>query len=451
LIFFAYSSRSRKPRFAAFATLPQLLFQIAPIVEHSIKTVCVVGLGYIGLPTAATLASCGVDVIGVDINPCVVEAVNAGHTYFSEPDLDMLLRAATTLRKLRATLQPEAADAFIIAVPTPFHEDRSPNLDYIERAADAIAPVLVTGNVVILESTSPVGTTERLAHRLAHLRPDLRFPPVQGPELIDVHVAHCPERVLPGRMVRELIENDRIIGGLTEACAEHAEAVYRLFLQGKVFRTDAATAELVKLVENASRDVNIAFANELSLICDRLGLNVWHVIELANHHPRVSILQPGPGVGGHCIAVDPWFIVSSAPEQTRLIRTAREVNDSKPKFVVSQIRERAERFKRPVVACLGLTYKADVDDTRESPAIAIAAELALTGLDRILVADPNLNRLPEELASFCNISFCDTREAVREADIVALLVAHSSFRKIPREELMRRVIIDATGLTHRYG
>ena len=451
MIFFAYSSRSRKPRFAAFATLPQLLFQIAPIVEHSIKTVCVVGLGYIGLPTAATLASCGVDVIGVDINPCVVEAVNAGHTYFSEPDLDMLLRAATTLRKLRATLQPEAADAFIIAVPTPFHEDRSPNLDYIERAADAIAPVLVTGNVVILESTSPVGTTERLAHRLAHLRPDLRFPPVQGPELIDVHVAHCPERVLPGRMVRELIENDRIIGGLTEACAEHAEAVYRLFLQGKVFRTDAATAELVKLVENASRDVNIAFANELSLICDRLGLNVWHVIELANHHPRVSILQPGPGVGGHCIAVDPWFIVSSAPEQTRLIRTAREVNDSKPKFVVSQIRERAERFKRPVVACLGLTYKADVDDTRESPAIAIAAELALTGLDRILVADPNLNRLPEELASFCNISFCDTREAVREADIVALLVAHSSFRKIPREELMRRVIIDATGLTHRYG
>jgi len=420
-------------------------------VEHSIKTVCVVGLGYIGLPTAATLAGCGVDVIGVDINPCVVETVNAGHTYFSEPDLDMLLRAAMTLRKLRATLQPEAADAFIIAVPTPFHEDRSPNLDYIERAADAIAPVLVTGNVVILESTSPVGTTERLAHRLAHLRPDLRFPPVQGPELIDVHVAHCPERVLPGRMVRELIENDRIIGGLTEACAEHAEAVYRLFLQGKVFRTDAATAELVKLVENASRDVNIAFANELSLICDRLGLNVWHVIELANHHPRVSILQPGPGVGGHCIAVDPWFIVSSAPEQTRLIRTAREVNDSKPKFVVSQIRERAERFKRPVVACLGLTYKADVDDTRESPAIAIAAELALTGLDRILVADPNLNRLPEELASFCNISFCDTREAVREADIVALLVAHSSFRKIPREELMRRVIIDATGLTHRYG
>ena len=368
-------------------------------MDYPIRTVCVVGLGYIGLPTAATLASRGIEVLGVDINPRVVEAVNAGQTYFSEPDLDMLLRAATTLRKLRATAQPEPADAFVIAVPTPFRDDHSPNLDYIDLAADAIAPVLVSGNVVILESTSPVGTTGRLADRLARLRPDLRFPPTRHAEPLDVHVAHCPERVLPGRMVRELIENDRIVGGMTEACAEHAEAVYRVFLQGKVFRTDAATAELVKLVENASRDVNIAFANELSLICDQLGLNVWHVIELANRHPRVSILQTGPGVGGHCIAVDPWFIVSSAPERTRLIRTAREVNDSKPKFVVSQIRERAERFKRPVVACLGLTYKPDVDDTRESPAIAIAAQLACAGQDRILVADPNLTGLPEELAA----------------------------------------------------
>jgi len=419
-------------------------------MDYPIRTVCVVGLGYIGLPTAATLASRGIEVLGVDINPRVVEAVNAGQTYFSEPDLDMLLRAATTLRKLRATAQPEPADAFVIAVPTPFRDDHSPNLDYIDLAADAIAPVLVSGNVVILESTSPVGTTGRLADRLARLRPDLRFPPTRHAEPLDVHVAHCPERVLPGRMVRELIENDRIVGGMTEACAEHAEAVYRVFLQGKVFRTDAATAELVKLVENASRDVNIAFANELSLICDQLGLNVWHVIELANRHPRVSILQPGPGVGGHCIAVDPWFIVSSAPERTRLIRTAREVNDSKPKFVVSQIRERAERFKRPVVACLGLTYKPDVDDTRESPAIAIAAQLACAGQDRILVADPNLTGLPEELAAMPNISFCETLEAVRQADIVALLVAHSPFRKIPREALMRRVVIDATGLTHQH-
>src|SRR6267143_305138 len=367
-------------------------------MDYPIRTVCVVGLGYIGLPTAATLG------------------------------------------KLRATSQPEPADAFVIAVPTPFKADRSPNLDYIDAAADAIAPALASGNVVILESTSPVGTTERLTRQLARLRPDLCFPLERHPEPLDVHVAHCPERVLPGRMVRELIENDRIIGGMTEACAEHAEAVYRIFLQGNLFRTDAPTAELVKLAENAFRDVNIAFANELSLICDHLGLNVWRVIELANRHPRVGILQPGPGVGGHCIPVDPWFIVASAPERTRLIRTAREVNDAKPKFVVSQIRERAERFKRPVIACLGLTYKPDVDDLRESPAIAIAAQLARAGEERILVADPNLTGLPEELALFPNVSFCDTLEAVRGADIVALLVAHSPFRKIPREELMRRVV-----------
>ncbi len=420
-------------------------------MDYTVKTVCVVGLGYIGLPTAATLASRGVDVVGVDTNPAVVAAVNAGQPYFPEPDLDMLLRAATTLGKLRATDRPEAADAFIIAVPTPFNADRSPNLAYIDAAADAIAPVLAPGNVVILESTSPVGATAGLAARLARLRPDLRFPPERLAEALDVHVAHCPERVLPGRMVRELIENDRIIGGMTEACAEHAEAVYRVFLRGTPYRTDAPTAELVKLVENAYRDVNIAFANELSLVCDQLGLNVWRVIELANRHPRVAILQPGAGVGGHCIAVDPWFIVSSAPERTRLIRTAREVNDDKPRFVAAQIRERAERLKHPVVACLGLTYKPDVDDLRESPALEIAVHLARDGAGRILVADPNLRELPAALAGMANVSLCDTLAAVREADIVAILVAHSPFRKIPQDELMRRMVIDATGLTHGAG
>jgi UDP-N-acetyl-D-mannosaminuronic acid dehydrogenase len=421
-------------------------------MEYPVKTVCVVGLGYIGLPTAATLASRGIEVVGVDVNPCVVAAVNAGQPYFPEPDLDMLLRAATTLGKLRATARPEPADAFVIAVPTPFNDDRSPNLDYVDAAADAIAPLLASGNVVILESTSPVGTTARLAKRLARLRPDLRFPPAHHTEQqLDVHVAHCPERVLPGRMVRELIENDRIIGGMTEACAEHAEAVYRVFLQGKPFRTNAPTAELVKLVENAYRDVNIAFANELSLICDQLGLNVWQVIELANRHPRVAILQPGAGVGGHCIAVDPWFIISSAPERSRLIRTAREVNDAKPGFVAAQIRERAERFKHPVVACLGLTYKPDVDDLRESPAVAIVAQLARGGPERILVADPNLRALPQELTGFSNVALCETIAAVRQADIVAILVAHSPFRRIPQEELLRRVVIDATGLTYGSG
>ena len=420
-------------------------------MEYPVKTVCVVGLGYIGLPTAATLASRGVEVVGVDVNPCVVAAVNAGQPYFPEPDLDMLLRAATTLGKLRATARPEPADAFVIAVPTPFNDDRSPNLGYVDAAADAIAPLLASGNVVILESTSPVGTTARLAKRLARLRPDLRFPPAHHAEPLDVHVAHCPERVLPGHMVRELIENDRIIGGMTEACAEHAEAVYRVFLQGQPFRTNAPTAELVKLVENAYRDVNIAFANELSLICDQLGLNVWQVIELANRHPRVAILQPGAGVGGHCIAVDPWFIISSAPERSRLIRTAREVNDAKPGFVAAQIRERAERFKHPVVTCLGLTYKPDVDDLRESPAVAIVAQLARGGPDRILVADPNLRALPQELAEFSNVALYETIAAVRQADIVAILVAHSPFRRIPQEELLRRVVIDATGLTHGSG
>lgn len=420
-------------------------------MDYSIKTVCVVGLGYIGLPTAATLASRGVDVVGVDVNPRVVAAVNAGQPYFPEPDLDMLLRAATTLGKLRATDRPEAADAFIIAVPTPFNDDHSPNLGFIDAAADAIAPALASGNVVILESTSPVGATARLAARLACLRRDLRFPPERRGEPLDIHVAHCPERVLPGQMVRELIENDRIIGGMTEACAEHAEAVYRVFLRGTPFRTDAPTAELVKLVENAYRDVNIAFANELSVVCDQLGLNVWRVIELANRHPRVSILQPGAGVGGHCIAVDPWFIVASAPGHTRLIRTAREVNDAKPRFVVAQIRERAERLKHPVIACLGLTYKPDVDDLRESPALDITAALARDTDGRVLVADPNLRELPVGLAELPNVSLCDTIDAVRQADIVAILVAHSPFRKIPQDELMRRMVIDATGLTHGAG
>jgi UDP-N-acetyl-D-mannosaminuronic acid dehydrogenase len=418
-------------------------------MDYKINTICVVGLGYIGLPTAATLASRGVEVVGVDINPEVIEAVNNCRPIFPEPDLDMLLRAATTLGKLRAVLQPEPADAFVIAVPTPFREDRSANLDHVDSAVDAIAPALRSGNVVILESTAPVGTTEHLAARLARIRPDLRFPPGRRSEALDVHVAHCPERVMPGRMVRELIENDRIIGGLTEACTEHAEAIYEIFLQGRMFRTDASTAELVKLAENAFRDVNIAFANELSLVCGRLGLDVWNVIELANRHPRVAIPRPGAGVGGHCIAVDPWFIVSSAPEETRLIRAAREVNDSKPRFVVAQIRERARRFKRPVIAVLGLTYKPDVDDLRESPAVEIALELACDGGEQILIADPYLKTLPHELAARCNVQFCETMDAVRPSDIVAVLVAHTAFRKIPREELLRRVVIDVTGLTHQ--
>ena len=417
-------------------------------MDYSIRSVCVVGLGYIGLPTAVTLAGHGVDVIGVDISPRIVAAINDGCPHFAEPDLDMLLRAAIAVGKLRATGKPEPANAFLIAVPTPFLDDKSADLRAVDAAAASIAPVLSSGNVVILESTSPVGTTERVARQLAHLRPDLKFP-LQAGQAADVHIAYCPERVLPGRMVRELVENDRVVGGMTEACAAHAEAVYAIFIKGRSYLTDSATAEMVKLVENSYRDVNIAFANELSMICDQLGLNVWRVIEMANHHPRVSILQPGAGVGGHCIAVDPWFVVASAPERARLIRTAREVNDSKPHFVVGQIRERARRFREPVVACLGLAFKPDVDDTRESPAVEIVQALAADGLKRILVADPNLQALPRPLDGLSNVLLVDVLKAVSEADIVAILVAHSKFKSIPNEQLMSRVVIDAVGLMEK--
>jgi UDP-N-acetyl-D-mannosaminuronic acid dehydrogenase len=419
-------------------------------MDAALRKICIIGMGYVGLPISATWASRGINVVGVDIDQTIVDSINAGEPHFAEPALDMLLRAAAQTGTLRATSEPEPADAFVIAVPTPLRPDRSANLDYVDAATAAIAPFLTQGNIVILESTVPVGTTQRLACRFAKLRPDLRFPMTNGAADIDVHIAHCPERVLPGRTVRELIENDRVIGGMTERCAARAEAIYKVFLQGDCFLTDAGTAELVKLTENAFRDVNIAFANELSLICDSLGLNIWRVIDLANRHPRVSVLDPGAGVGGHCIAVDPWFIVSSAPDRAKLIRTAREVNDGKPHFVVAQVRERASRFRNPIVACLGLAYKPDVDDTRESPALKITRELAnAEELERILVADPNLRELPQELGGYSNVAFVPTGDAVQQADIIAVLVAHSAFKKISREEVLRRVVIDATGLFQR--
>jgi len=417
-------------------------------MEAELNTMCIMGMGYVGLPISATWASRGIDVIGVDIDPQIVQRISGGEPHFAEPDLDMLLRAAIQTGKLRVVCRPEPADAFVIAVPTPLCPDKSANLNYVDAATDAIAPLLAPGNIVILESTVPVGTTQRLACRIATQRPDLRLPVSHGVVDVDVNVAHCPERVLPGRTVRELIENDRIIGGMTENCARRAESVYKVFLQANCFLTDAGTAEFVKLAENAFRDVNIAFANELSLICDLLGLNVWRVIDLANRHPRVSILEPGAGVGGHCVAVDPWFIVSSADERARLIRTAREVNDRKPDFIVSQIRERASRFRDPIVACLGVAFKPDVSDTRESPALQITQRLADENL-RILVADPKLQELPSQLAGRSNVTFVETGEAVRRADILAILVAHSAFRRIPREEVLQRIVIDATGLFQR--
>ena len=304
--------------------------------------------------------------------------------------------------------------------------------------------MLEAGNLIVLESTSPVGTSARLSRQLAELRPDLTFPHAAG-ERSDIRIAYCPERILPGRMVLELVENDRIIGGLTPACAARADQLYRIFVKGACLMTDANTAELVKLTENAYRDVNIAFANELSMICDGMGLDVWRVIELSNRHPRVKILQPGPGVGGHCIAVDPWFIVDGMPEASRLIRTAREVNDSKPHHIIDRIRRHAQRFKDPVIACLGLTYKPNVDDLRESPALEITTHIAREGLGKVLAVEPHIRTLPPELTEFDNLRFCDMSEALAEADIAVLLVDHAEFRAIEAKELLNKIVIDTRG------
>lgn len=413
-------------------------------MQHKFSRVAIIGLGYIGLPTAATLASRGVEVIGVDVNEHAVSMITQGKVHFSEPDLDMLVRAAVMTGKLRAVVTPEPAEAFIIAVPTPLADDKRPDLSFIDAAAESIAPVLEAGNLIVLESTSPVGTSARLSRQLAELRPELTFPHAAG-ERSDIRIAYCPERILPGRMVLELVENDRIIGGLTPACAARADQLYRIFVKGACLLTDANTAELVKLTENAYRDVNIAFANELSMICDGMGLDVWRVIELSNRHPRVKILQPGPGVGGHCIAVDPWFIVDGMPEASRLIRTAREVNDSKPHHIIDRIRRHAVRFKDPVIACLGLTYKPNVDDLRESPALEITAHIAREGLGKVLAVEPHIRNLPPELTEFDNLRFCDMSEALAEADIAVLLVDHAEFRAIEAKELLNKIVIDTRG------
>ncbi len=413
--------------------------------------VCVVGLGYIGLPTASILATKGFPVLGVDVHPEIVETISRGNVHFHEPDLDILVRSAVQSGRLTASLEPAPADIFVLAVPTPIAADRAADLSHVEAATRAIAPHLAPGNLVILESTSPVGTTERVAQWLGELRPDLtlagqsdaRPSPASEPE--PVYVAHCPERVLPAQILKELIENDRIIGGLDRASAEKTREFYETFVNGRIFLTSARTAEMCKLAENAFRDVNIAYANELSLICDHLGVDVWELIELANHHPRVNILQPGPGVGGHCIAVDPWFIVDSAPDHARLIRTAREVNDGKPLHVVGQVKAHAARFNRPVIACLGLAFKANVDDLRESPALEIVERLAEERVGALLVVEPHLHELPTELIER-GVQIVALSRALEEADIIVLLVDHRAFASVSREVLDRKVVLDTRGL-----
>jgi UDP-N-acetyl-D-mannosaminuronic acid dehydrogenase len=412
-----------------------------------INTVGVIGLGYIGLPTAAILASKDVKVLGVDINPKTVEAVNRGDVPFVEPDLAAYVGGAVKHGTLRASTAPEPADAFIIAVPTPFTGDHEPDLSYIKAAAEAVAPHLSGGELLILESTSPPGATEKMAQWVLEGRPDLSLDGSDGRPAL--HFAHCPERVLPGRVMIELVTNDRIVGGLTPEAAEAAKDLYSVFCQGEILLTDAVTAEMAKLVENSFRDVNIAFANELSLIADKLGIDVWELIRLANHHPRVNILQPGPGVGGHCIAVDPWFIVDADPEQARLIRTAREVNDGKPEWVIGKAKEAVKSVETPKIAALGLAFKADIDDLRESPARKIAGRLADEFPNgTILAVEPHVADLPKELANRRNVELTDLEAALAQADVVVILVDHLPFKEqVAALQSSGTPLVDTRGIT----
>lgn len=410
------------------------------------KRVSVIGLGYIGLPTAAVIASRGIEVVGVDVNQSAVDTINAGEIHIVEPDLDIVVRAAVTTGTLRATLTPEPAEAFMVAVPTPFKgADHEPDLSYVKAAAEMIASVLEKGNLVILESTSPVGATEKMAGWLKEFRSDLTFPQDKG-DGADIKVAHCPERVLPGHVLQELVSNDRVIGGMSKACSDRAVELYKTFVKGECIITNARTAEMAKLTENASRDVSIAFANELSVICDKLKINVWELISLANRHPRVNILNPGPGVGGHCIAVDPWFIVNSCPDEAKLITQARLTNDAKPHYVIEQVIKAADEFKRPVIACLGLAFKADIDDLRESPALKIVEALAGRDIGGIVAVEPNIETLPAKLADK-GVELASLEAALEKANVVVVLVDHQEFKAADRGQFSAKVVIDTRGIT----
>ncbi len=409
------------------------------------EKICVVGLGYIGLPTASLLATKGFQVYGVDVNESAVEMINSGKVHIYEPDLDIMVKAAVQSGNLKAGIVPEASDIFILAVPTPFKGDHKPDLTYVEQATKTIAPYIKPGDLVILESTSPVGTTEKVTEWILEEREDLTVTEEINSNKGAFFVAHCPERVLPGHILRELVENDRIIGGINQNSTKKTVDFYKKFVKGKILETNARTAEMAKLTENSFRDVNIAFANELSMICDELHINVWELINLANRHPRVNILQPGPGVGGHCIAVDPWFIVDAAPEQAKLIHTARQVNDYKPGYVIDKIREKADKFKNPIIACLGLAFKANIDDLRESPSVEIVEHLANQQLGEIIVSEPNIQQLPEKLSKL-GIKLDSTVSTILKADIIVLLVDHDAYKDIDRLTLNEKVVIDTRGV-----
>ena len=407
--------------------------------------VAVIGLGYIGLPTAAVLASFGWKVCGVDVSEKVVETVNAGGTHIEEKDLDRLVREAIDSERLRASTEMPTANFYMIAVPTPLTDAKEPDISYVESATRAIAPKLAPGACVIVESTSPVGTTERVARIISEMRPDLTLPEFGSSEGADIALAYCPERVLPGKTVRELVQNDRVIGGITPECAKRATALYTSFVEGDCLTTNARVAETVKLVENSFRDVNIAFANELSVLADEIGVDVRDVIKLANRHPRVNILQPGPGVGGHCIAVDPWFLVSSSPDNARLIRTARETNDGKAHYTESRIRGLLASAPDAKVALLGLAFKPDIDDFRESPALEIAENLAKTDGERLLVVEPFAEEMPAGLAG-TGAQMATLNDALEAAEIVVVLVDHTSFKHLLPADLAGKLVYDTRGM-----
>ncbi len=378
------------------------------------KRICVIGLGYIGLPTAALLANRGYRVHGVDIVQSTVDTINQGKIHIVEPELDTFVQSAVNSGNLIADIKPIESDIFIIAVPTPFHEGFVPNIDYVIEATRAISSYVKDGNIIILESTSPVGTTDSVAQELKK----------NGVDLSKVYVAHCPERVLPGKIMQELVQNDRIVGGIDEASTKATVEFYKTFVNGDVLESDAKTAEMAKLTENSFRDTNIAFANELSMLCDKFGINVWELIKLANRHPRVNILQPGAGVGGHCIAVDPWFIVHAGGKDAKMIRTAREVNTYKTEWTIQKIKNTALEYenrsgKKATIACMGLAFKPNIDDLRESPALYVTKRLKDDGLD-ILAVEPNINDHNE-------FDIIDYSEAIKKANLVVFLVKHNEF------------------------
>lgn len=410
-------------------------------MRHKYQSVCVIGLGYIGLPTAAVLASSGYQVTGVDINPTIIDNLNAGKSHIAETDLDELVCSSVDSGAFLARDKPKPSDVFIVAVPTPLNEDKSADISYVEAAFDSIVPQLKSGDMVILESTCPVGTTEAMAQRIASQRPDLSQ---------SIDVAYCPERVLPGQILQELINNDRVVGGITPKATAKAISFYNTFIKGECLATNVRTAEMCKLAENTFRDVNIAFANELSIICDQQGIDVWKLIKLANHHPRVDILQPGCGVGGHCISVDPWFIVNQAPETSKLIQAARSVNDAKPQWVTEQIIIAAEKHQEqtgtlPIIACLGAAFKANVEDARESPALKVITALSKKYTNHVWVVEPNLEVLAVNLNG-TTVRSASFEQACQEADLLALLVDHTEFKKQRIQSKENQTVLDFKGL-----